>query len=117
MDEVEVKVVELQIRKRFFESFERCLVTAASIPDLAGYENVFTLDAGILDPAADAALVVVDRGGVNMTVAGFNGFTHSIFCSGTVGRLPGAKADAWNFDAVFQSEGVGRMLKVHFYDP
>ena len=59
MDEVEVKVVELQIRKRFFESFERCLVTAASIPDLAGYENVFTLDAGILDPAADAALVVV----------------------------------------------------------
>ena len=51
MDEVEVKVVELKIRKRFFESFERCLVTAASIPDLAGHENVFTLDAGILDPA------------------------------------------------------------------
>lgn len=34
MDEVEVKVVELKIRKRFFESFERCLVTAASIQTL-----------------------------------------------------------------------------------
>ena len=70
MDEVEVKVVELQIRKRFFESFERCLVTAASIPDLAWLRKCLPAQFRIASPRPTLLSLLVDRGDASLALAG-----------------------------------------------
>jgi hypothetical protein len=71
VDEVEVDIVGAEPFEALVEGFQRGIVALRVVPELGGEENVLTVDAGGAHALADAVLVAVDRGRIDMAVAGF----------------------------------------------
>ena len=78
MDQIQVDVVEAEFAQAHVEGVQGLVVAVLVVPDLRGDEHVLARQPGPGDALADAGLVVVERGGVDMAVAGFQGDLHGI---------------------------------------
>jgi hypothetical protein len=82
VDQVEVDVVKLQLLQTPAEG--TLDIVALILPELGGDKNVLSLDTGLeglLQSLADGLLVLIDAGGVDVTVAVVdNGLIHDFRC-------------------------------------
>ena len=72
------------------------------VPELGGDENVGAGNARLLDGGADGGLGAVDAGGVDVAVAGLEGFEDGGFLGVLV--LPGAESKGRDFGAGVEGE-------------
>jgi hypothetical protein len=69
VDQEQVEVVDVQRLQRALEGAERVVVRVEGVVQLAGHEDVATVDAGRPDRLADLLLVAVHLRGVDVPVA------------------------------------------------
>lgn len=92
-----IKVVKTELLEGVIESTGNLLRAVLVVPELAGDEDVLTLEAGdivesLLDALADLTLVLVDLGKIEVAVASLEGLVDTV-ADLTWGSLPGAVAD------------------------
>lgn len=73
MDEEEIEVLEAGVVQGLVDLLDGDVVGYVAIEDLGGKEDVGTRDAGGLDGGAAGSLVAVDEGGIDVSVADFQG--------------------------------------------
>ena len=104
VDQVEVQVIEAQLRQAGFEGGQRRVVTEIINPELGRDEQFVPGDPGFGQRAPGARLVAVDGGGVDAPVSGGERCGHG--CGGLhVRNLEDAEAQLRHLDAVVESDG------------
>jgi hypothetical protein len=78
VDEEQVDVVELQLGERPVEGPERVVPAVEAVVELGGHEDLLARDAGVADALADALLVPVHLGGVDVPVTDLQGGLHRL---------------------------------------
>lgn len=73
MDEEEIEVLEAGVVQGLVDLLDGDVVGYVAIEDLGGKEDVGARDAGGLDGGAAGSLVAVDEGGIDVSVADFQG--------------------------------------------
>ena len=111
VDEEQVHVVETELLEGALERPGDILGTVQVVPHLGADEDVLALDGGVLleevvEGITDLALVEVEPGTVEVTVAGLQG-THDGLVGLADGPLAGegAEADAGDLDPIVEGEG------------
>ena len=104
MDEVEVEVVHAQRGKGLLGGGDGRRAPAHVRPLLGRHEHVLALHARQADALADARLVAVDRGGVDVPIAQFEGLSHGVAGDVAGRRLPRPVAYARDSHAVRKLE-------------
>ena len=104
MDEVEVEVVEAEPLQARVEGAQRGVATLVVVPDLGRHEQVVAVDAGLGDGLADGGLVVVELGGVDVSVADLESGRDGCLGLGR-GDLEDAEPDLRDLDAVVEGQG------------
>lgn len=104
-----VEVVKTKLLKSVVESTGNLLGAVLVVPELGGDEDILALQAGnlsesLLETLADLALVLVDLGQVEVTVAGLEGLVDA-GADLAGGRLPGSVADDGDLVARVESDG------------
>ena len=92
VDEVEVDIVGAEPLEAFIEGLERGVIALAVVPQLRRQEDVAACDAGLAKAFADAFLVFIDCGRVDVAIADLQSLAHR-GCRFRVRRLPDAEAD------------------------
>ena len=109
VDQVEVDVVEAEPAEARLEGRQRRLVALLGVPQLGGDEEVLAGESRGGDRRADALLVAVGGGGVDMAVAGVERLLDHLL--GVLGRhLEDAEAELGDLDAVVEGEAGDRQL-------
>ena len=89
VDEVEVDVVEPEPVTALLEGAQRLVVAVRVVVQLGGDEDLVARQAGLGDRRADARLVAVHRGGVDVPVAGLE--ARSTASAGLSAAVPGTR--------------------------
>ena len=104
MDQEQVDVVEAELLERAGERLAGVVGAVVAVVELAGDEHLAAVDAGGADRLADAPLVAVHLGGVDVAVADLEGRRHGL--GGVLGRdLEDAEAELRDRVAVVERRG------------
>ena len=77
MQQHKIKIIGTELLQRHVNGFEGILIAVIADPYLGGQEQILTVDTGIFDALTDFRFVEVRLCGVDMTISGFDGFTHA----------------------------------------
>lgn len=112
MHQVQVYIVDSEIRKCLTQSTFHILGSMLRIPQLPRDEYVLAFDSAVLDAVADFLLVSVYGSAVDVAVScpkrNLNSFFHLFGCS-----LPCPESDSWDFRRRVECETA---VKCHFWD-
>ena len=104
MDEEKVDVAEVEGRQGLLEGAQGVVAAVEAVVQLAGHEDLAAVDARAGDGLADALLVAVHLGGVDVPVADLEGRGHGL--GGLLRRdLVDAEAELRDSHAVVQVDG------------
>ena len=107
VEDEQVDLVDAELAGALVEGVEGLVVAVVADPHLGLDEHVVAVDAAAADGVADAALVGVGGGGVDVAVADAQGGLDG--GGGLVGRgLEDAEAEGGHLDAVVEGERGGR---------
>ena len=107
VDEVEVHMIQAEQSEALVHGPHGVVVAVIGVPDLGRDEQVGTRQAARRDSPTDAALVVVERGRVDVAVSALEGGEGGVR-DDVVGHLPHAEADLRDGEAVVEREGGDR---------
>src|SRR5699024_2626039 len=100
---VQIEVVEAEFIQRRLKSFAHLLPAMVVVPDLAGNEKFIACDVagsnGVIKSFAEGLLVLIQRGGIKVTVAKLDGLT-DYFDAFVITKLVGTQANLWNLPLV-----------------
>jgi hypothetical protein len=108
VDQIEVDVAEVEARQGLLRPRDGVVMGLGVRRQLRGEEDLLAGDAGVPDGAADAGLVAVSVGGVDVPVAHLEGGPDRVVGGVPVGNLPGAEAYLGDRGSGGQREGVGQ---------
>lgn len=102
VDQIEVQIVQPQLRHRLLERLSGRLITRVADPQFRGDEQLFAGNAAAMDGTSHGLLVAIGRGGVDRTVTDLQGVADRPFANLRVRNLINAEAEDRHFDAVVQ---------------
>ena len=102
VDQIEVQIVQPQLRHRLLERLSGRLITRVADPQFRGDEQLFAGNAAATDGTSHGLLVTIGRGGVDRTVTDLQGVADRPFANLRVRNLINAEAEDRHFDAVVQ---------------
>ena len=79
VDQIQIQVIGVEVFQRGVDSVLNILGPVAVVPQLRGDEDLRSRDATLLNAGGDSWLCAVDSRGVDVAVAGLDGFVDSIF--------------------------------------
>lgn len=105
-----IKVIKSQLLKSVIKSRLDILWPMAVVPQLAGNEDILTLQArdfckGLLDSFSDLDLVLVDLGEIKMPIANLEGLVNTL-ANDTRGGLPSAITQSWELVTGVEENGA-----------
>jgi len=101
----EVKVLETKTLQHLVQLLGRDVFAVLIGPELAGHPDTVTRDTAVLDGAADAALIAVCVGRVDVAVTGLQGRQHRIVSDFSFGDRIDAEAELGHHDAIVKGKG------------
>jgi hypothetical protein len=103
--EVEVDVVHPQPVQAGVDAGERRFITLVAVPKLGRDEDLGAVDSGCGERTADAFLVSVDHGGVDVPVAKFEGGGDGLLNVFSILDLERAEAEKRDVDVAVKGDG------------
>jgi len=100
MDEIQIKIIQLQSFQRPIKGFPRTFIAIALNKKFRRDKQFFSRNAAFSDAVANCFFIHVRSGGVNMAIPSLNGVNHASLTLGWIGNLKNAKSKNRDFNSI-----------------